>query len=292
MRARGESAAARATFLEALSIAEEVHGNQHPIALGIRRQLIALQVDQEHYAVAEQQITPLLKLTLASLGPYHRETAMAWNTRGVIAWERGHLDQASADLARAVEIWRRPDGSQSLPGGLFVQALVQHDAGHQQSALQSLRESRALRAREFGASHATVGETDRMIGEVLSAQGKTSEATAYFDRAMKLTRIGYGADDPRSRLAALSMARQQARLGQASIALKALDAMALLPGQGSEDTKLRWRARMSAAEIRCGLGPKERARRELDALLGELRQLRPDGGTLTRKALAIRNACT
>ena len=49
---------------------------------------------------------------------------------------------------------------------------------------------------------------------------------------------------------------------------------------------------MSAAEIRCGLGPKERARRELDALLGELRQLRPDGGTLTRKALAIRNACT
>ena len=291
LRARGESAAARATFLEALSIAQEIYGDQHPIALGIRRQLVALQVDQEHYAAAEQQIAPLLKLTLASLGPQHRETAMAWNTRGVIAWERGDLEQASADIARAVEVWRGPDGSQNLPGGLFVQALIQHDAGQQKLALQSLQESRALRAHAFGASHATVGETDRMIGEVLSAQGKTAEATAYFDRAVKLTRIGYGPDDPRTRLAELSMARQQARLGQANVALKALDAMALLPGEGSEDAKLRWNARMSAAEIRCRLGPRERARRELDALSGELRELRPDGGTLTRKALAIRNAC-
>ena len=291
LRARGESAASRATYLEALSIAEEIYGNQHPIALGIRRQLIALQVDQEHYVAAEQQIYPLLKLTLASLGPYHRETALAWNTRGVIAWERGHLDQALADLARAVEVWRRPDGSQNLAGGLFVQALIQHDAGEQALALQSLRESRALRVKEYGASHAIVGETDRMIGEVLSAQGKTTEATAYFDRAAKLTLIGYGPADPRSRLAALSMTRQQARLGQASLALKTLDAMTALPGEGTEDAKLRWIARMSAAEIRCGLGPRERARRELDALLSELRKLRPDGGTLTRKATAIRATC-
>ena len=291
LRARGDSAAARATFLEALAIAEDVHGKQHPVTLGIRRQLIALQVDQEHYAAAEQQIGPLLRLTLASLGPQHRETAMAWNTRGVIAWERGHLDQARADLARAVAIWRGPEGSQHLPGGLFVQALVLFDADQQDLALQSLRESRKLRAAALGASHAVVGETDRMIGEVLAAQGKIAEATAYFDRAVKLTRIGYGPDDPRSRLASLSMARQQARLGQATYALATLDAMAVRAGEGSEDNKLRWNARMSAAEIRCKLGRREPARRALDTLLRELHQQRPDGGTLTRKATAIRGAC-
>ena len=91
-----------------------------------------------------------------------------------------------------------------------------------------------------------------MIGEVLSAQGKTTEATAYFDRAAKLTLIGYGPADPRSRLAALSMTRQQARLGQASLALKTLDAMTALPGEGTEDAKLRWIARMSAAESVAG----------------------------------------
>ena len=40
------------------------------------------------------------------------------------------LDQARADLARAVAVWRGPEGSQHLPGGLFVQAMILFDAGH------------------------------------------------------------------------------------------------------------------------------------------------------------------
>ena len=67
--------------------------------------------------------------------------------------------------------------------------------------------------------------------------------------------------------------------------------MAVRAGEGSEDNKLRWNARMSAAEIRCKLGRREPARRALDTLLRELHQQRPDGGTLTRKATAIRGAC-
>ena len=55
--------------------------------------------------------------------------------------------------------------------------------------------------------------------------------------------------------------------------------------------KLRWSARAYAAEVRCRNGQRERARRELDALIGELRSERPDGGVITREALAIRKAC-
>ncbi|MEO6103918.1 MAG: tetratricopeptide repeat-containing protein kinase family protein, partial [Pseudoxanthomonas sp.] len=291
LRARGDSAAAQATFEDALGIAEEIHGEQHPVTLAIRRQLVALQVDMENYAQAERQIVPLLELTSKSLGPVHRETALAWNTRWVIAWQRGHLDEAVSDVGRAVRIWRGPNGSQNLEGGLFVYGMVLHAAGREDEAIKALEESRALRAAQYGASHALIGDSDRMIGEVLASQGKSAEASVYFDRAVKLTRVGYGPENPNTLLAELAMARQLARTGHATVALEQLDGLAVHPGTGSEIPKLHWQARAYAAEVRCHLGQHERARRQLDVLIEELRVERPDGGVITREALAIRAAC-
>ena len=290
-RMRGDTAIAQATFREALVIAKEIHGEQHPITLGILGQLVAIQVDLENYAEAERQIGPMLELVVAALGPSHRRTGLAFNTRGVIAWERGRMEQAVADVGRAVAIWRGPDGSQNLPGGLFVYGMVLHEAGRDKDALKALYESRELRVALFGASNAVVGETDRMIGEVMAAQGRIEEATPYFDRALKLTRVGYGESDPRALFAALSMARQQARLGKVAPALKQLDALSTHAGSGSEIPKLRWRARAYAAEVRCRTGQQARGRRDLDALTHELHAARPEGGVITREAHAIRANC-
>ena len=290
-RARGDSEAAMAALRDALAIAAEIHGSGHPSSLSIQRQLLAMQVDAGEFATADGQIGPLLQSTLQSLGPRHREAAMAWNTRGVIAWELGRLEQAMDDTARAVDIWRSPDGSQNLHGGLFVRGMVLHAAGHYPQALAALRESRALRVAQFGASHALVGETDRMIGEVLAAMGEHVLAANHFDRAAKLTRIGYGQDHPRSLDAALSQARHLARTGRAKAALPRLDAMAVQPGGGSEIPKLRWSARAYAAEARCLSGTRARGRAELDALLRELARARPDGGTLVREIRSLREAC-
>ena len=290
-RGRGESDAAQVAFRDALGIAAEIHGQQHPVTLGIRRQLVALQVDRENYAEAERQIVPLLALTSSALGPVHRETGLAWNTRGVIAWQRGHLDEAIADVERAVRIWRGPNGSQNLHGGLFVYGMVLHADGRDDEALKALMESRAIRAAQYGASHALIGDTDRMIGEVLASQGRLAEATVYFDRAVKLTRVGYGPERPNTLIAQLSMARQLARTGQSAAALDQLDSLAVHAGTGSEIPKLHWSARAYASEVRCRTGQRERAQRELDRLIGELRAARPDGGSITREALAIRAAC-
>jgi serine/threonine-protein kinase len=130
-----------------------------------------------------------------------------------------------------------------------------------------------------------------MIGEVLAGQGKLGQATVYFDRAVKLTRVGLGPEHPRTLFAQLSMARHQARIGQRGAALDTLEALATHPGEDSEIPKLHWSARAYAAEVRCRDGQRERARRDLDALIGELRAARPDGGAITREAVAIRNAC-
>jgi serine/threonine protein kinase len=290
-RARGNTELARASFRQALAIAEEVHGPQHPVTLTIRRLLVAIQVDQEHYVAAEQQIEPLYRMTLNALGPNHRETGLALNTRGVIAFELGRMDQAIADVAEAVRIWRGAAGSQNLNGGLFNYGMVLHGARRDDEALQALMESRELRAKQYGASDSSVGEADRMIGEVLASQGKLDQATVYFDRAVKLTRVGLGPEHPRTLFAQLSMARHQARVGQSAAALKALQALAVRPGTDSEIPKLRWSARAYAAEVECRNGQRENARRDLDALIDELRSARPDGGVITREALAIRAAC-
>ncbi len=290
-RARGNTELARASFRQALVIAEEVHGPQHPVTLTIRRLLVAIQVDQEHYVAAEQQIEPLYRMTLNALGPNHRETGLALNTRGVIAFELGRMDQAIADVAEAVRIWRGAAGSQNLNGGLFNYGMVLHGARRDDEALQALMESRELRAKQYGASDSSVGEADRMIGEILASQGKLDQATVYFDRAVKLTRVGLGPEHPRTLFAELSMARHQARIGQSAAALKALQALAVRPGTDSEIPKLRWSARAYAAEVECRNGQRESARRDLDALIDELRSARPDGGVITREALAIRATC-
>ena len=156
---------------------------------------------------------------------------------GVIAWQRGRINEAVTDIGRAVRIWRGPDGSQNLDGGLFVYGMVLHAAGHEEQALAALREARGIRAAQYGASHALIGDTDRMIGEVLASQGKSAEATVYFDRAVKLTQVGYGPENPNTLVAELSMARQLGRNGQAALALKQLDVLAVHPGTGSEIPK-------------------------------------------------------
>jgi serine/threonine-protein kinase len=130
-----------------------------------------------------------------------------------------------------------------------------------------------------------------MIGEILAGQGKLDQAAVSFDRAVKLTRVGLGAEHPRTLFAQLSMARNQGRMGQSAAALKTLGALAAHPGQDSEIPKLHWSARAYAAEVRCRDGQRDRARRELDALIAELRAARPDGGVITREAVAIRDAC-
>ncbi|RZA32195.1 MAG: serine/threonine protein kinase, partial [Lysobacteraceae bacterium] len=127
-RSRGDIDSAKSTLLTALAIASEVHGDQHPTTLGVRRLLVAILTDQERYAEAARQIEPLYGLTVESLGREHRETGLALNTRGIIALEQGRMASAMADLAEAVRIWRGASGSQNLHNGLFNYGMVLHHA--------------------------------------------------------------------------------------------------------------------------------------------------------------------
>lgn len=290
-RNRGETDAALANYQRAGALAREILGPQHPTTQALRRHVAAIHVDLGQLRIADEELRTLHALTLESMGPAHRDTASSWNSMGIVAWERGDYSAAVDYVARAVRIWRAPDSAQILPGGLFNYGMVLHSAGRYGDALAALEEARQLRAATIGASHPLVGETDRMIGEVLASQGDLAAASERFDRAVRLTQVGFGPDHPRTWFAQLSMAHHQTRLGKPADAIAPLQALAQQPGEGSEAPKLRWLARAYLGEARCRLGQGEQARRELDALISELRVRQPDGGTIPREAQAIRAAC-
>ncbi|SEM42420.1 serine/threonine protein kinase [Pseudoxanthomonas sp. GM95] len=290
-RVRGDTVQAQQSYGEAMRLSEQINGPNHPITLGLQRQLVALQVDQGQYVAAQQQMRKLLAQTAKIMGEHHRETGLAWNTLGIIAWQRGDLDEARRDIEYAVDIWRRPEGTRQLAGGLFNYGMVLQSAGRNDEALAALREARAMRVANFGEQHPLVGDTDRMIGQVLSERGDAAAAKPWLESAVMLARKGYPADHPRRLFAELSLARNQALLGQNEKALAVLDSLASTRGDGSEFARLRWSASAYAAEARCSSGAPEAAVRTLNGLLETLQQAQPDGGVIPREVAEIRTRC-
>lgn len=290
-RVRGDTNGAQRSYSQALTLSTQLNGPQHPITLGLQRQLVALQVDQGEYTKADREMRALLERTRRVMGDEHRETGLAWNTLGIIAWQRGDLDEAQRDIARAVQIWRRPEGARQLGGGLFNQGMVLHAAGRDDEALKVLQESRARRVAMFGETHPLIGDADRMIGQVLSERGDPRDAQRWLENAVKLARQGYPADHPRRLFAELTLARNQALLGQTDRALAVLDSLAKQPGDGSEIPRLRWSASAYAAETRCSAGAPEAALRSLDGLIDTVNKAQPDGGAIPREIAGIRQRC-
>ncbi len=290
-RFRGETARAQSTYQQALELSNRLNGTDHPVTLSLQRQIVALQVDMGQISAAAARMRILLPETEQVLGPHHRETGLAWNTMGIIAWEQNDLEAAQRDIAHAVEIWRTPEGAGQLAGGLFNYGRVLHAAGHDGQALEALREARTLRIQNYGANHPLVGDTDRMIGQILADGGAPEKAESWFENGASLIRKGYPADHPRRLEAELAVARNQARLGQLEPGLSRMDALARRAGTGSEAIRLRWSASAYAAEARCRINASSVPLKQLDALLEQIGQARPDGGTLTREIQQIRVRC-
>jgi serine/threonine-protein kinase len=289
-RHRGDNRGAERSYREALALAESLHGPTHPETLAVRRQLAAIYIDQGRFLAAEQELRALHPLLAERLGEGHRDVGASWNSLGVVAWELGDLDTAQHALARAVAIWRAPEGRELLADGLANQAMVLQAAGRAEAALEALREARRLRAGRLGQHHPLVGETDRLMGEVLAALGRDAAALARLELAADATSAGYGPGHPHARRAALSLARLKARTGDAQ-ALERMQTLAALRGDAPGLDRLRWRARAYAGEARCRTGDAAGAAAALAALREELRAALPDGGAIPREVAAIEAAC-
>lgn len=290
LRDLGQVDASEREARNALAIAQEVNGAQHPTTLSARRQVAAIHVDQGRFALAENEFREIRDQLTARLGADHTDLSATYNSLGVIAWERGQLSDAVAALRRAIEIARKHGDTGRLAGTLFNLAMVLHEQGRDREALTLLRESRQLRDARYGVDHPLLGDTDRLEGEVLLALNERDRGLGLLGEAVRQTRAGYGATHSHTRRAELSLAYSQALAGDLD-ALAQLDALSALPNADIELRKIGWLAQAYAARVRCNGATQAQARERLDILHRALTTQRPDGSAIGREIDSIRANC-
>ncbi len=274
---------------ESLRLAQELLGRDHRSTVDARRQLAALYVDLGRFGEAESEFLDAHAWLRTRLGQNHPDLARNYNSLGVVAWERGNLERALEYQTRAVAAWRAGSNPGLTAAGTYNLAMILHDAGRDTAALPLIRESRQLRALRFGADHELVGDSDRLLGEILAGLDEQEAARAALVNAVRLTRTGYGPSHSHTRRADVSLARFEAGQGDPE-ALQRLRTWALYDGRDIEQRKASWLARAYAAEFDCTTRPAQ-ARAELDAVLAQIQLVLPEGGALPREIARIRKEC-
>lgn len=289
---RNQAAEAEAALQRALVLAQELHGPVHPATLAVRRQLGLAYLQQGRLAEAGEALQAQHGPTESMLGPHHRETALSLQALGRLALERGDTGAGLAPFERAVSIWREPDGHHALDYGLADLATAQAARGDRSAARVTLEEARQVRIARLGASHPAVGELDRCIGELLLDSGQAEAARPWLERAAQLTRLGYGAEDPRTLQAWLALIRLPVAPGgmDEGAAVRLRRFAEGLP-DGDAWAPLRWQARAFAGQADCTGGDPAGGARRLAALQAELRQTRPQGGILVHQVAGLAAAC-
>ena len=146
-----------------------------------------------------------------------------------------------------------------------------------------------MRARQYGASHALVGDDERLHGEILAVLDQRVAARAALEKAVRLTRAGFGPRHSHTRRAEISLARLQAQQGD-GLALARLIALGDTRSSDLEQRKAAWLARAYAADLQCRARPRV-ARMALDAVLADMRPLLPEGGAIPREVQRLRAGC-
>ncbi|MDQ3618139.1 MAG: protein kinase [Pseudomonadota bacterium] len=286
----GQNRIAETELRTALAVALDINGPQHPATLAVRRQLATVLVDQGQFAAAEAELGETHTVLVERLGADHPDLAVSYSRLGLVQWERGDIDAATGSLHQAVKITRGSDDAARIGEALFDLASVLHAAGRDRQALPLLREAQTLRVRAHGAEHVLVGDTKRLLGEVMFASNDRAAGLAHLQQALQLTRAGYGEGHPNTRRGELALAYHRGLAGD-STTQPQLDALAGLSDGDRAQRSIAWLARAYRARLRCDGPLREQAGAELAALSGQLARTQPDGGVLPREIASLRDAC-
>jgi serine/threonine protein kinase len=292
-RSAGQLVIAERDCYDALTLAMDLHGAEHPASVDARRQLAAIHVDLGRFREAGEAFRESHQWLVARLGRNHEDVARNDGSLGIVAWELGEFDTALRHLDRALAVLRKDPTSPLYQGVLFNKGMVLHDAGRNREALPLLLQVRRLRAAHLGAIHRRVGDTERMIGDVQAALGHDERAREQLTSAVKLTRAGYGPSHPNTRRAELSLALfdlAHAEPPTPSV-LNQLQALSTLPKSDPELRKVAWLAGTAIALQHCrepgfGEGPAM-----LEAIGTEIAAALPEGGSIARTFERERQRC-
>jgi serine/threonine protein kinase len=276
----------------ALALSAELLGERHPTTLALHRQRASVYMEQGWLDVAERDLRDTTPLLIERVGDRHVDVGASYYTLGMLAWEQDRLPEAERSLAHAVEIWRTSSARTRMVRAMAEHAQVLQALGRRDEAEREIAQATQLAVAQLGLKHPHVADIEYAHALMLVADGDHSGATQRLERAAKLSHDAKGQPLLDTQLIELSLAREQARAGNAE-ALAKLGRMASESGTGagSEPRNLRWRARAYLAETQCRGASAMQARADLDALAIEVNAGLPQGGRLVREVQAIRAEC-
>ncbi|AXK73120.1 hypothetical protein DWG18_13080 [Lysobacter sp. TY2-98] len=288
-RRLGHPGRAERELVDTLATAQDVHGAQHPITLQIRRELADVLIDQSRYRDAALPLRTRHAELSARLSANDPELRDSHLLLARVEWQLGRLPAALSSLQTALAIDRHRGEPEAIAESLAAQAQVLYEAGRSAEARPLLEEARTLRVDRHGAADASVADIDRRLGDVDAALGD-ARAIPELSRALHFLRQGYGPRDPRTRLAQLSLAREQALQGD-PVALRLLDVLAASGKGYVRPQPFAWRAAGYADAVRCAGRPRSAGARHLDHLVEAVRVAQPDGSVTLRELEQLRRQC-
>jgi eukaryotic-like serine/threonine-protein kinase len=196
---QGELAKAEPLLQEALAIRQRIYGDDHPDTATSRNNLASLLQDQGDLAAAE----PLYRTALASverrLGTAHPDYAAHLNNLATLLEERRRFADAEPLYRRSLEVRRlvyKTDEHAAV-------ARAEHSLGRVLLALQRPREAEphvrralAVRERVLPAGHFEIGLGRALLGELLAASGRASEAEPLLTGALEHIKQAQGPRHP------------------------------------------------------------------------------------------------
>ena len=195
---RAEFAEAKVHLERALTLAEKVYGQDHPIVATIVNNIGGVLRDLGDMQAAKQNFERALKIDENTNGPDHPNVSIRVNNLGLVLQDLGDMQGAKQHFERALKIDETTYGLDHPRVAINVNnlGLVLQDMGDLQRAKQHFERALKIDENTNGPDHPNIAGYVNNLGLVLQDMGELQGAKEHFERALKIYEITYGPDHP------------------------------------------------------------------------------------------------
>jgi Tfp pilus assembly protein PilF len=225
----GQFGAAEGSLREALAVALELLGPDHPgVAINLRN-LASLLEDTRRLSEAEPLLRQALAIDEAAFGPDHPTVAIDLNGLAWVLNQTGRLGEAETLARRALAIDEAASGPDhpAVATRLSILGTILYDANRLAEAEPLLRRALAISEAFLGPEHPRVASHLSVLGALLRATNRLGEAESLVRRALAIDEATLGQEHPEVALQLNNLAAllcDSDRMGEAEpLARRALD---------------------------------------------------------------------
>lgn len=222
---RGDYAAARAAFAEALVIREETLGQAHPDTAESLNELAVALTDLGEYAAARPLFERAVSIREQSLGARDPAVARSLNGLALVLLHQGDAAEAQLLLERALAIREAALGPEheDTAEALGNLAVARRRRGDTENAIRLHERALAIRERVLGENHKSTAASLTNLGVLWHSRGNVALARQMHERALAIYERVLGAEHVSTGRALNNLAAVLADQGERDAALPLLE---------------------------------------------------------------------